>query len=74
MATATPQTTTLKVPVKPKQKTAWDHAEPFVLGGLSGMFATAIIQPMDMVKVRQTKHAQTHAHHFLKRPRDRFVG
>ena len=45
--------TVVKVPTAPKQKTAWDHAEPFVLGGLSGMFATAIIQPMDMVKVSE---------------------
>lgn len=35
-----------------KPKTVWDHIEPFVLGGTSGMFATVIIQPMDMVKVR----------------------
>ena len=52
MTTAAPQS--IRAPIKPKQKTAWDHAEPFVLGGLSGMFATAIIQPMDMVKVRET--------------------
>lgn len=26
-------------------------AQPFVIGGLSGMFATCIIQPVDMVKV-----------------------
>lgn len=37
---------------KPKKKTAWKTVEPFILGGLSGMFATCIIQPMDMVKVR----------------------
>ncbi|KAI8805209.1 mitochondrial substrate carrier protein [Cladochytrium replicatum] len=30
----------------------WDAAQPFVFGGISGMTATAIIQPIDMVKVR----------------------
>ncbi|KAI8608422.1 hypothetical protein BC830DRAFT_1174426, partial [Chytriomyces sp. MP71] len=30
----------------------WSVAQPFVLGGASGMIATAIIQPVDMVKVR----------------------
>jgi solute carrier family 25 oxoglutarate transporter 11 len=31
---------------------AWKAAKPFVNGGLSGMAATCIIQPIDMVKVR----------------------
>lgn len=31
---------------------AWKAAKPFVNGGLSGMLATCIIQPIDMVKVR----------------------
>lgn len=30
----------------------WTAAKPFVNGGLSGMMATCIIQPIDMVKVR----------------------
>jgi len=30
----------------------WRTAEPFVLGGLSGIIATTCIQPIDMVKVR----------------------
>ncbi|KAI9095078.1 mitochondrial substrate carrier [Phlyctochytrium arcticum] len=33
-------------------KTPWQIAQPFVTGGLGGMIATAIIQPVDMVKVR----------------------
>ena len=33
-------------------------ALPFVLGGLSGMGATCIIQPIDMVKVRMQLGAQ----------------
>ena len=33
-------------------KSAWATAKPFVNGGLSGMAATCIIQPVDMVKVR----------------------
>lgn len=28
-----------------------DSIQPFVIGGLSGMFATCIIQPIDMIKV-----------------------
>ncbi|KAJ3239528.1 hypothetical protein HDU81_005755 [Chytriomyces hyalinus] len=31
---------------------AWSVVQPFVLGGASGMVATAVIQPVDMVKVR----------------------
>lgn len=30
----------------------WKAVQPFVNGGLSGMSATCIIQPIDMVKVR----------------------
>jgi len=33
-------------------KSAWDHAQPFVLGGTAGMFATLIVQPTDMIKTR----------------------
>lgn len=28
-----------------------DMIQPFVIGGLSGMYATCIIQPIDMIKV-----------------------
>lgn len=28
-----------------------DVIQPFVIGGVSGMFATCIIQPVDMIKV-----------------------
>jgi len=35
-----------------KPQTAWQQMEPFVLGGASGMMATCIIQPVDMIKVR----------------------
>lgn len=28
-----------------------DKIQPFVIGGISGMFATCIIQPVDMIKV-----------------------
>lgn len=35
-----------------QQSPAWKAAKPFVNGGLSGMAATCIIQPIDMVKVR----------------------
>jgi solute carrier family 25 oxoglutarate transporter 11 len=36
----------------------WGTAKPFVNGGLSGMAATCIIQPIDMVKVRLQIGAQ----------------
>lgn len=38
-------------PAKKPQST-WSTIEPFAFGGLSGMFATCCIQPIDMVKVR----------------------
>lgn len=34
------------------QSKAWKTAEPFVLGGLSGIIATTVVQPIDMIKVR----------------------
>lgn len=34
------------------EKSTWHHIAPFVNGGLSGMFATCCIQPIDMIKVR----------------------
>ena len=39
--------------IKAPQKPSWiDNALPFAIGGASGMFATTIIQPIDMIKVR----------------------
>jgi len=43
---------TAPAPAKPKGNPTWNYLEPFVFGGLSGMFATCCIQPLDMVKVR----------------------
>ena len=38
-----------------------DSIQPFVIGGLSGMFATCIIQPVDMIKVSiQLKSEEGH--------------
>jgi solute carrier family 25 oxoglutarate transporter 11 len=38
-----------------------DSIQPFVIGGLSGMFATCIIQPVDMIKVTiQLKSEEGH--------------
>ncbi|KAI8920273.1 mitochondrial substrate carrier protein [Powellomyces hirtus] len=34
------------------RKTPWQVVQPFVTGGLAGMTATAVIQPVDMIKVR----------------------
>ena len=39
-------------PSPPAQSSVWKAIKPFVNGGLSGMGATCIIQPVDMVKVR----------------------
>eukprot|EP00741_Cyanophora_paradoxa_P019171 tig00021123_g18510.t1 len=36
----------------PNALAVWKAARPYVLGGSSGMFATCIIQPVDLVKVR----------------------
>ncbi|KAL8159534.1 hypothetical protein V2J09_001071 [Rumex salicifolius] len=37
---------------KPKVVSVWSKIKPFVNGGASGMAATCVIQPIDMVKVR----------------------
>jgi solute carrier family 25 oxoglutarate transporter 11 len=37
-----------KVPVT----TVWTAVKPFLNGGLSGMGATCVIQPVDMIKVK----------------------
>lgn len=37
---------------KPKSKGVWPSVKPFVNGGASGMLATCVIQPVDMIKVR----------------------
>lgn len=35
---------------------AWPTVKPFVNGGLSGMLATCVIQPIDMIKVIQVSY------------------
>ena len=37
---------------KPAAKSVWQNVKPFFNGGASGMLATCVIQPIDMVKVR----------------------
>ncbi|XP_028102294.1 mitochondrial dicarboxylate/tricarboxylate transporter DTC-like [Camellia sinensis] len=37
---------------KPKASGVWPTVKPFVNGGASGMLATCVIQPIDMIKVR----------------------
>ena len=37
---------------KPAAKSVWQNIKPFFNGGASGMLATCVIQPIDMVKVR----------------------
>lgn len=36
----------------PKKETLGDKIRPFIIGGLSGMTATSVVQPIDTVKVR----------------------
>lgn len=36
---------------KPKSAGVWPTVKPFVNGGASGMLATCVIQPIDMIKV-----------------------
>lgn len=36
---------------KPKSGGVWPTVKPFVNGGSSGMLATCVIQPIDMIKV-----------------------
>ncbi|GMY16121.1 mitochondrial dicarboxylate/tricarboxylate transporter DTC [Fagus crenata] len=37
---------------KPKSLGVWPTVKPFINGGTSGMLATCVIQPIDMIKVR----------------------
>lgn len=39
---------------KAKSARMWLVVKPFVNGGVSGMLATCLIQPIDMIKVRKT--------------------
>ena len=49
---------------------------PFIFGGVSGMTATAIIQPVDMLKVRiqiqAEENGRYHIHSDSKRPTSPF--
>jgi hypothetical protein len=45
-------------------------AMPFVIGGVSGMMATTIIQPVDMIKARRIPLTiSIHSLHYLTRKR-----
>lgn len=41
---------------KPKSGGVWPTVKPFVNGGASGMLATCVIQPIDMIKVTAFYH------------------
>jgi solute carrier family 25 oxoglutarate transporter 11 len=43
-----------------------DIVQPFLIGGLSGMFATCIIQPVDMIKVSIQLKSEEQANHKAK--------
>jgi hypothetical protein len=38
---------------KPQSRGVWPTVKPFVNGGASGMLATCVIQPIDMIKVHK---------------------
>ena len=42
---------TSQTPQKSGATKFFDAIQPFWIGGMSGMFATCIIQPIDMIKV-----------------------
>lgn len=41
---------------KPAASGVWSTIKPFVNGGASGMLATCVIQPIDMIKVTSSFH------------------
>ena len=48
---------------QPKSNKFLDAIQPFVIGGASGMLATCVIQPVDMIKVTiQLKSEEGHGH------------
>lgn len=49
----------IKIKNKNEGKTYFEAVKPFVIGGVSGMFATFCIQPLDMIKVRIQLGAET---------------
>lgn len=52
---------------KPKSAAGvWPTAKPFCNGGASGMLATCVVQPIDMVKVDATPR-RVLSHPFLSR-------
>jgi hypothetical protein len=53
---------------------AWKTVKPFVNGGASGMLATCVIQPIDMIKVRTSSHATMLSRDSPVRPRAGAVG
>lgn len=42
-----------------QKKTTFDKIKPFMIGGMSGMMSTCVIQPIDMVKVRIQLKSET---------------
>lgn len=48
---------------KPSSNKFLDVIQPFVIGGLSGMFATCIVQPVDMIKVTIQLKSEEAANH-----------
>ncbi|CRG93465.1 dicarboxylate/tricarboxylate carrier, putative [Plasmodium gallinaceum] len=44
--------------IKNEDKSTFEKVKPFMVGGVSGMFATFCIQPLDMIKVRIQLNAE----------------
>ena len=64
------QTVTTSTPAPAASKSSFlkiiDAIQPFAIGGLSGMFATCIIQPFDMIKVSIQLKSEEQVNHSKK--------
>lgn len=58
---------------KPQSAGVWPTVKPFVNGGASGMLATCVIQPIDMIKV-YSYYLFLHPYGFVRVFIDQFCG
>lgn len=68
---AQPAAATVSAPSAPAPATSgfskfFDVVQPFIIGGTSGMFATCIIQPIDMIKVSIQLKSEEQVNHKAK--------
>lgn len=62
-AASTPAPAPASSAPKPSSNKFLDAIQPFLIGGLSGMFATCIVQPVDMIKVSIQLKSEEAANH-----------